>query len=1653
MKLKLVVLVVFLLVLSSFALSEKSFGIEQGDLPFFLEKKSQLLKDSCFGCQKTSEDISLGEGSVLYSGSNDISLPLGSLEKDFAMAKVLGDFSFNSSKMRRVIVSSADGSLSGVASGVNALGGTNEFVSKIGNVIVAKVPENMILNLASMGNVNFVFEDVPVKALLIDSKEQANVSDAYFSGFSGSGIRVAVVDTGIDSQHPMFAGRVVAEADFSGEGTANDLSGHGTHVAGIIAGSASAGGQFNGVAPEALLINAKALDSDGSGYLSSIIEAIAFSINPDGNPETNDGARVINLSFGAIGDFEDSPLEMVLQDAESLGVIIVTSSGNCGYENPDFSCGGYAGLTYPGSSSSVITVGSVDENNLFSEFSSRGHVLDYGVKPDFVAPGENVSSSWLNGGVKSATGTSASAAIASGAIALLLEKDPFMSPANVRFLLSTTSKDLGVKGRDGLYGFGLIDVNAALNEIDLIESNLVTFTPNPTNITIGLEDENFSKKIRLFNNTGKVQVVRDYIAPEWLNVSYPQEISIGNESYLQLYANQKQMGLGTHFGELVLAVGDQIIVHEITLDVVEGTTDYNSALGDFQIEFLLASTAVNATIDGKKVSKLGRGSTVKLSTTYYEYDHPGTYYGSLELDSGSYSCDTAPQAFDIISNGKMVNFYYTVPVNAPFGYYNVTNNPWEECSGQQYDGACYPSSSYSCSRQPEVISRTTSNIFEVVPGCTNGVCCDLGLNIPKSSSTVCEQQVASEFGCPNGNGTGADVFVRYSDKYCSGNSGSCDGAVEFDEWQVYEECSGLSACGLDESNNYACINTGVACYSDLDCADGWVGQLSCSALDANVLQDYKIGTCLDAGTTNSQCQYVAEPNRVKAECAKYGLICSDFDGVACIQKGRDECAPEDAGKSSCNVVTGNVELCYFNSAESAYKLNYESCGTGSCIEENDSYAYCDSTSSNFGIEVEKTPKGLPIYKRPGDKLKVNFFSKLENNSVNLEFDSNVFIASGTECEPGTKVLSLGDNYCDYVVSENAARKPFRFVLSKSNSWSTRIINVALPQTIFVTDSVALKQRFPNNDVRVDANMRNLYLKSFDVQGVVYDLSDYYGVLPQRPWVSWGEYNETLNNVTVAGVNEYVQGVSSFVKSRCPIEYCKHVTIVGDDFVVPLYRDVDVRYEGVFPAGFLSEKKEYTIFGDRLFVPTSSKSFSDSNVFFNKYEQVAIVIPSFVSSELREDIDYFKQVIQQKYGTSQNNIFEFNESKISCNSYLGHPLVGRTAVLIGTKETNQAIRCVRNYQETGENTFIVDRNPWGDIIKHNSDVLIVYSDDSRSVQLAANMLKYDLMRSQDYTFAEFFNDGLDTCSMLGYIPGIDVVGDVCEVGKSCGHFVRELAGLEEGSDNGIWCSVGGGISIVLPALSTKWAKVFAKHMDNVFFARSVGRFGGAWAEELFERFGRKFSKLGKDGAEEVAQLTIKATGKEIIDGKSKILVDKTGDYFSKLPSDKRDLIEAGGDNQLVKAFNAKQNSVTKDLFGNTINKIDNFAVLIKERLRHIKNRHWFGAEGLPSKTTSFLPGGQTIRVELPDGTIKIKELPNNMKENQIEGLVDETLKSNPVYDSSKDLLVYRKKVDKYGVRNMEVWVDSSTGRVETAFPVDGGSVWRWNKNLKDFELIG
>lgn len=295
---------------------------------------------------------------------------------------------------------------------------------------------------------------------LVRAPEVWEITDGDGNRVEGDNIDVAIVDTGIDYNHPALGGcfgegcKVVAGYDFvNRDNDPVDDDGHGTHVAGIVAADSDS---LRGVAPKVRLHAYKVLDNFGNGFTTDIIDALEYALDPDGNPDTDDQVDIINMSLGGPGD-KDDPLAVAVNNAVRAGITVVVAAGNGG------SYGDIAAST-PAASELAITVASSDKQDVISTFSSRGPMQGAGfLKPEITAPGTGINSTFLNGELQVLDGTSMASPHVAGAVALLKQLYPQLSPLQIKDRLISGALSIGED--PATQGAGRLNVVASVESV------------------------------------------------------------------------------------------------------------------------------------------------------------------------------------------------------------------------------------------------------------------------------------------------------------------------------------------------------------------------------------------------------------------------------------------------------------------------------------------------------------------------------------------------------------------------------------------------------------------------------------------------------------------------------------------------------------------------------------------------------------------------------------------------------------------------------------------------------------------------------------------------------------------------------------------------------------------------------------------------------------------------------------------------------------------------------------------------------------------------------------------------------------------------------------------------------------------------------------
>ncbi|HAL73556.1 MAG TPA: peptidase S8/S53 subtilisin kexin sedolisin [Clostridiales bacterium] len=327
---------------------------------------------------------------------------------------------------------------------IRSAGGSIRHTYSIIPAIAASLPATAVAAMQKNPAVARIERDVQIFALE-DSYPwgiRQVGADSVHSTYNnkGAGVKIAIIDTGVDYNHPDLAGRYAGGYDFvNNDSNPMDDNNHGTHVAGTIAAVINEAG-IVGVAPEVSVYALKVLNRRGSGNFSDVIAALDWCVE--------NGIQVTNNSFGSSTDPGIS-VQLAYDNAYNAGVLHVASAGNSGTSDGTGNTVGF-----PAQYESVIAVAATDSLNQRASFSSTGPAVE------LAAPGSNIYSTIRNGSYATYSGTSMASPHVAGTAALVIASG-ISGPASIRSQLQATADDLGSTGRDNWYGYGLVDADEA----------------------------------------------------------------------------------------------------------------------------------------------------------------------------------------------------------------------------------------------------------------------------------------------------------------------------------------------------------------------------------------------------------------------------------------------------------------------------------------------------------------------------------------------------------------------------------------------------------------------------------------------------------------------------------------------------------------------------------------------------------------------------------------------------------------------------------------------------------------------------------------------------------------------------------------------------------------------------------------------------------------------------------------------------------------------------------------------------------------------------------------------------------------------------------------------------------------------------------------
>ncbi|OLF12384.1 hypothetical protein BLA60_08460 [Actinophytocola xinjiangensis] len=401
----------------------------------------------------------------------------GHLDRRLFDVTTLVEFGYDDAHTDSVplIVTGADGA------GAPRLAGNSRPLPSIDGVALAAAKNGATWEALTDGvgvrtatrGVNRIWLDGKREAVLDRSAAQIGAPAAWEAGLTGEGVRVAVLDTGVDQTHPDLAGQEVAEQNFSASPDAVDNYGHGTHVASILAGTgAKAGGKYRGIASGADILDGKVLDDYGFGSDSEIIAGMEWAAAQD--------ADIISMSLGGADTPGLDPMEQAVETLTAEhDVLFVIAAGN-GFSNDE-------PVASPGSAPSALTVGAVDRDDSLAPFSLTGPTVgDGAVKPDLTAPGVEIVAALhsagtiappVEDGYTALSGTSMATPHVAGVAAMIAQQHPDWTAQQLKAALAGSATPT-----DGLTAF-----QQGSGRVDVPRAMTASVVAEPSSVSLGVQ--------------------------------------------------------------------------------------------------------------------------------------------------------------------------------------------------------------------------------------------------------------------------------------------------------------------------------------------------------------------------------------------------------------------------------------------------------------------------------------------------------------------------------------------------------------------------------------------------------------------------------------------------------------------------------------------------------------------------------------------------------------------------------------------------------------------------------------------------------------------------------------------------------------------------------------------------------------------------------------------------------------------------------------------------------------------------------------------------------------------------------------------------------------------------------------------------------------
>ncbi|MEM4246946.1 MAG: MopE-related protein, partial [Candidatus Woesearchaeota archaeon] len=460
----------------------------------------------------------------------------------------------------------------------------------------------------------------------------------------------------------------------------------------------------------------------------------------------------------------------------------------------------------------------------------------------------------------------------------------------------------------------------------------------------------------------------------------------------------------------------------------------------------------------------------------------------------------------------------------------------------------------------------------------------------------------------------------------------------------------------------------------------------------------------------------------------------------------DKCT---AGAYSCNGQT--IRHCEDTNNDGCTEWkDINTCGTGySCINGQST---CQDTSIDTSLSVEEAGS-TTILAQTGDIISVKLGYRTKE-TITLEYDANAFALDTNSC-PGSTFTITRDMICNFTVKGTSGEYQFRL---KYGTGSGTVRITSDPSGIIITNKPKLYQRFSNAD-EVTKLLRKTYEYAKSNNLVLYDVSRYTST--PNPWKQFSDYREGPFNTLLAN-NDHALDIAGFIREKCR-NNCKTTIILGDDYVIPHFRRKTDLLNWYYFLPFLPDSKTNTIHTEIGYIQRKTKTFAEFDKLFYRTEydktyegkDVILIVPDSLTPEQRKEIDYFKQVLNDK--GYKPDFKEKKSSEVYCNDpQLWDNLNGATLFVFGSENTNKAYNCFPFVAglENHDAAFI-EINPWDS----NNYAVVINTDDAQVIHAFTKVIKGGGYKNLTSESAYFFRVGVQTAGyiVMGVSAAVLIVG--------------------------------------------------------------------------------------------------------------------------------------------------------------------------------------------------------------------------------------------------------------------------------------------------------